>query len=55
MKKFLLALFVLAAVCSVRYLDPWFMEVVRLKALDIHQQQQDPIELQDIVTVTIDN
>ena len=55
MKKFLLALFVVAAVCSVRYLDPWFMEVVRLKALDIHQQQQDPIELQDIVTVTIDN
>tara|TARA_R100001086_G_scaffold240624_1_gene166890 strand:- start:1111 stop:2940 length:1830 start_codon:yes stop_codon:yes gene_type:complete len=55
MKKFLLAFFVLAAVCSVRYLDPWFMEVVRLKALDIHQQQQDPIELQDIVTVTIDN
>jgi adenylate cyclase len=55
MKKFLLAFFVLATVCSVRYLDPWFMEVVRLKALDIHQQQQDPIELQDIVTVTIDN
>ena len=55
MKKFLLAFFVLAAVCSVRYLDPWFMEVVRLKALDIHQQQQKPVTLEDIVTITIDD
>ena len=55
MKKFLIALLVLTAVCGVRYLDPWFMEVVRLKALDVHQQQQEPVVLDDIVTVTIDN
>ena len=55
MKKYLLALLILIVICGVRYLDPWFMEVMRLKALDIHQQQQESVVLENIVTVTIDN
>ena len=38
-----------------RYSDPWILETVRMKALDVHQQNQETVILEDIVTVEIDN
>lgn len=55
MKKWISAAVLLIVVIGVRYLDPWILEVVRLKALDIHQQAQETVILEDIVTVEIDN
>jgi len=55
MKKWISAAVLLIVVIGIRYLDPWILEVVRLKALDIHQQAQETVILEDIVTVEIDN
>jgi len=60
MKKWLVALIALLVILSVRYQDPWFSQVVRLKALDTHQRSvpQEVIGLDSdilISVVTIDN
>jgi adenylate cyclase len=60
MKKWLFALVALIVILSVRFLDPWFLEVVRLKSLDTHQRSvpQEVISLErdiPIAVVTIDN
>ncbi len=55
MKKWIIAFATLLVVCGIRYTDPWILEAFRLKALDIHQQNQETIILEDIVTVEIDN
>jgi len=55
MKKWIITAVLLIIVIGIRYSDPWILEVVRLKALDIHQQNQKTTVLEDIVTVEIDN
>ena len=55
MKKWIVAVLTLLVICGVRYTDPWILEAVRMKALDIHQQNQEKQILEDIVTVEIDN
>jgi adenylate cyclase len=55
MKKWIVTLVLLLSVVGLRYSDPWILETVRMKALDVHQQNQETIILEDIVTVEIDN
>ena len=55
MKKYIVPLLILLALCYVRIQDPWMVNVIRLKALDYHQQQQEVVETSDIVTVAIDD
>ena len=60
MKKWLIAFIALILILTIRFLDPWILEVVRLKALDTHQRSvpQKIIELDSdvpISVVTIDN
>ena len=60
MKKWLVALVALVAVLSIRFTDPWIVEVIRLKALDTHQRSvpQETIQLDSdvpIAVVRIDN
>jgi len=54
-KKYIVPLLILLALCYVRIQDPWMVNVIRLKALDYHQQQQEVVETSDIVTVAIDD
>ena len=55
MKKWIVTLILLLSVVGLRYSDPWILETVRMKALDVHQQNQETVILEDIVTVEIDN
>jgi adenylate cyclase len=55
MKKWIVTLVLLLSVVGLRYSDPWILETVRMKALDVHQQNQETVILEDIVTVEIDN
>jgi adenylate cyclase len=55
MKKFAFTIILLILVCLVRYFDPWIVESVRLKALDLHQRNQQEILIDSIVTVGVDN
>ena len=55
MKKVVLTLVFLVLICALRYHDPWIIKAVRLKALDLHQQNQSIVLLDSIVTVGIDN
>jgi adenylate cyclase len=55
MRKWIIAIATLLVICGIRYTDPWILEAFRLKALDVHQQNQATIILDDIVTVEIDN
>ena len=55
MKKWIIAAVLLLLVVGVRYSDPWILETIRMKALDVHQQNQKTTVLEDIVTVEIDN
>ena len=55
MKKWIVAIAALLVVLGIRYTDPWILEAFRMKALDVHQQNQETVILEDIVTVEIDN
>jgi len=55
MKKWIVTLVLLLSVVGLRYSDPWILEAFRMKALDVHQQNQRTVILEDIVTVEIDN
>ena len=55
MKKWTITVLTLLVILGIRYTDPWILEAVRMKALDIHQQNQEKQILEDIVTVEIDN
>ena len=55
MKKWLISLLFVITLCALRFADPWFMEIMRLKALDTHQRNQQTQILDPIVTVEIDN
>ena len=55
MKKWLVALVALVAVLSIRFTDPWIVEVIRLKALDTHQRSvpQETIQLDSEIPITV--
>ena len=55
MKKWIISLLVIFILCGIRFSNPWFLDVVRLKALDQHQRNQTTQVLSDIVTVEINN
>ena len=41
--------------CGIRFTDPWFLDMVRLKAMDQHQRNQESMTLSNLVTVEINN
>ena len=55
MKKWIISLSVILVLCGIRFADPWFLDVVRLKALDQHQRNQTQASLGNLVTVEINN
>ena len=55
MKKWIISLSVILVLCGLRFTDPWFLDVVRLKALDQHQRSQTQQSLSNLVTVEINN
>ena len=40
MKKWIISLLIIIALCGIRFYDVWILDVLRLKALDSHQRQQ---------------
>ena len=54
-KKWLVAFAALLLILSIRFFDPWFLEVVRLKALDTHQQSvpQEVISINSEIPITV--
>ena len=55
MKKWILSLIVILVLCGVRFTDPWFLDMVRMKALDQHQRNQTTQILDNTVTIEINN
>ena len=55
MKKWIISLFVILVLCGIRFSDPWFLDMVRLKAMDQHQRNQTTQILDNTVTVEINN
>ena len=55
MKKYLITFLILITLCGIRFYNPWFLDVMRLKALDNHQRQQETVIVDNIVTVEINN
>ena len=55
MKKWIISLFVILVLCGLRFADPWFLDMVRLKAMDQHQRNQTSQIVDNIVTVEINN
>ena len=45
----------LVILCGIRYADPWFLNVMRFKALDSHQRIQETQLIDNIVTIEINN
>ena len=55
MKKWIISLSVILVLCGIRFAAPWFLDVVRLKALDQHQRNQTQESLDKLVTVEINH
>jgi len=55
MKKWIISLFVISVLCGLRFADPWFLDMVRLKAMDQHQRNQESLTLSNLATVEINN
>ena len=55
MKKWIISLFVILLFCGLRFADPWFLDMVRLKAMDQHQRNQETLIIDNVVTVEINN
>ena len=55
MKKWIISLLIIIALCSIRFYDVWILDVLRLKALDSHQRQQQTEIVDNVVTVEINN
>jgi adenylate cyclase len=54
-KKWIVSILVILIFCGIRFSDPWFLGMVRLKALDQHQRTQQETITDKIITVEIDN
>jgi adenylate cyclase len=55
MKKWIISLSVILVLCGIRFSDPWFLDMVRLKAMDQHQRNQTTKILDTTVTIEINN
>ncbi len=55
MKKWIISLLIIIALCGIRFYDVWILDVLRLKALDSHQRQQQTEIAENVVTVEINN
>ena len=55
MKKWIISLLIIIALCGIRFYDVWILDVIRLKALDSHQRQQQTEIVDNVVTVEINN
>jgi adenylate cyclase len=55
MKKWIISLFVILVLCGLRFADPWFLDMVRMKALDQHQRNQVSESLSNLITIEINN
>ena len=55
MKKWIISLILILVLCGIRFADPWFLDMIRLKALDQHQRNQTQESLTNLVTVEINN
>ena len=55
MKKWIISLFVILLLCGLRFAGPWFLAMVRLKAMDQHQRNQESMSLSNLATVEINN
>jgi adenylate cyclase len=55
MKKWIISLTLILVLCGIRFADPWFLDMIRLKALDQHQRNQTSQILDNTVTVEINN
>ena len=55
MKKWIVSILVILLFCGIRFSDPWFLDMVRLKAMDQHQRSQTSKIVDNIVTVEINN
>ena len=55
MKKWIISLLIIIALCGIRFYDVWILDVLRLKALDSHQRQQQTEIVNNVVTVEINN
>ena len=55
MKKWAVSILVIIMFCVIRFVDPWFLDMVRMKALDQHQRTQQETITDKIITVEIDN
>ena len=55
MKKWIISLSIILILCGIRFANPWFLDMARLKALDQHQRNQTTQSLSNLVTVEINN
>jgi len=55
MKKWIVSLSVILVLCGIRFTDPWFLDMIRLKAMDQHQRNQTTQILDTTVTIEINN
>jgi len=55
MKKWIISLLIIIALCSIRFYDVWILDVLLLKALDSHQRQQQTEIVDNVVTIEINN
>ena len=55
MKKWIISLLIIIALCGIRFYDVWILDVLRLKALDSHQRQQQTEIVDNVVTIEINN
>ena len=55
MKKWIVSLSVILVLCGIRFTDPWFLDMIRLKAMDQHQRNQTTQILDSTVTIEINN
>ena len=55
MKKWIISLAIILILCAIRFTDPWFLDMVRMKALDQHQRNQTQESLSNLVTIEINN
>ena len=51
MKKWAVSILVIIMFCVIRFVDPWFLDMVRMKALDQHQRTQQETITDKIITV----
>ena len=55
MKKWIISLVIILGLCAISFSNPWFLNVIQLKGFDTHQRQQEPVIVDNIVTIEINN